>query len=135
VRLHRPRHLHLRPGRAHAGHLIERLLAELPPRVRAVVDTGAFARLRSTEHPIVERLAEATQSHVVAYDLRTTGGDGLALCATVTEAEIDRDQVAALRAGERELAPWIALVAYARPAELRQPEEALLRTAAAGRST
>jgi hypothetical protein len=103
--------------------------------VRAVVDTGVFARLRGAERLVVERLAEATASHVVAYDLRATTGEGLPLCATVAEAELDRDQVAALRAGEQELAPWIALVAYARPAEMRQPEEVLLRTAAARRST
>jgi predicted kinase len=98
------------------------LLAELSPRLRAAIDTSVFARLEPSERDAVERLAYATGSHVVAYDLRITGA-GLALCATVRQADLDPDQLGALRAVERELAPWIALVAYARPAELRRPEE------------
>jgi hypothetical protein len=109
------------------------LLAELPSRVRAVIDTGVFARLGGTERQTLERLAEATGSHVVAYDLRITGKE-LPLCAAVGQADLDRDQIAALRAAERKLPPWIALVGYARPAEMRLPEEVLVRAAATRRT-
>ena len=98
------------------------LLAELPSRVRTLVDTSVFARLDTAERLVVERLAEANGSHVVAYDLRATG-KRLPLCAVVAQADLDRGQIAALRAAEQGIGPWIALVAYARPAELRQPEE------------
>jgi hypothetical protein len=99
------------------------LLAELPARVRALVDTSVFARLDSAERRVVDRLAQATRSHVVAYDLRVTG-ERLPLCATVAQADLDREQIGALRAAEQGIGPWIALVAYARPAVLRQPERA-----------
>jgi hypothetical protein len=87
--------------------------------VRAVVDTTVFARLGGFEQTL-DRLAESTGSHVVAYDLRVTG-QGLPLCAAIAWAHLDRGQLAALRAVEHELPPRIVLVAYARPAELRPP--------------
>ena len=66
----------------------------------------------------------------MAYDLRVTG-KALPLCTVVGQAYIGRDQVALLQAAEQDIPAWIALVAYARPAEMRHSEEVLVRAAAA----
>jgi hypothetical protein len=97
--------------------------------VRAVVDTTVFAPLDGLERALA-RLAEITESHVVAYDLRVTG-QGLPLCAAIAQAHLERGQLAAVHRVERELPPWIVLVAYARPTELRNPVQALTQAAAA----
>lgn len=97
---------------------LELLLAELPPGVRAEIDTTVFAGPDQVEADELRRLADATDSHLVSYDLRV-GAQGRHLCRTVVQADLSGDGIAALQAAERELPPWISLVAYARPAELR----------------
>jgi hypothetical protein len=104
-------------ARSHPGSL-GALLAELPAGLRAAIDTTVFARLGDADREVLRRISEATGAHVVAYDLRVAG-DGLALCTAVAQAYLAPAHLAALRAAERELPGWIALVAYARPAELR----------------
>jgi hypothetical protein len=113
------------PGHAHSPTLCA-LLAELPPRVRAAIDTGVFARLSGRDRDTVEHLAELTGAYIVAYDLHIAGR-GLPLCAAVGQAYLDRDELAALQTAERRLLPGIALVAYARPAEMRLAEDVLIR--------
>jgi hypothetical protein len=104
------------------------LLAELPFRVRAVVDVSVFARLSAAHRLAVQCLAAALGTHVVAYAPHAAG-PGLPLCAAVGQTRLDQGEIAALQAVERELPPGTVLVAYARPAEPRLSEEALLRAA------
>ncbi len=105
-----------------------RCLAELPPRARAAVDTSVFAPLDSFDGDMVDHLAEIIGAHVVAYDLRRPGR-GLALCSAIGHADLSPDRVAALRAAEGRLPAWIALVAYARPLEMRIRKDALIASA------
>jgi len=105
-----------------------RCLAELPPRARAAIDTSVFAPLNSFDDDMADHLAEITGAHVVAYDLRRPGR-GLALCSAIRQADLPLDRVAALRAAEGRLPAWIALVAYARPVEMRLQQDALIASA------
>jgi hypothetical protein len=110
------------------------LLGELPPRIRAVIDTSVFPRLGDAHGRIVECVAALTGAHVIAYNLRKRER-GLPLCTVVGQAYLGREPIARLRAAERRLPPGIVLVAYARPAEMRLPEETLIRAAPRTRST
>ncbi len=98
--------------------------------MRVLIDTGVFAVLDSRERVAVDRLARLTGAHVVAYDLRQPGR-GLPLCAVAVQAHLALDRITALQEAERAFEPWIALVAYARPSELRLPIDDLVRAASA----
>lgn len=108
-----------RPGAIEA---LRTLLGELPPRVRAAIDTTVFAPL---DEPLQRRVVDLSAAHVVAYDTRVAG-HGLPLCTVVRHARLAPDQIAQLRAAERELPAHIVLVAYSRPARLRASAEVLL---------
>ena len=95
-----------------------RCLAEIPPRARAAIDTSVFPPLNEGDDDMLDHLVELTGAHVLAYDLRRPGR-GLALCSAIGHADLSLDQVAALRAAEGRLPAGIALVAYARPLEMR----------------
>jgi hypothetical protein len=109
------------------------LLAELPPRLPALIDTTSFRQLDPEERAAVERLGELTHAYLVAYDLRNVER-GLPLCTAVGQAWIGADEIAALQAVEDTLPPHTALVAYARPVQVRLPEEVLVRAARAIRA-
>jgi hypothetical protein len=112
----------------HASSSLRALLDELSPRLRAVVDTDVFASLTTDQQQMLHELAELTGAHIVAYDLRVQGSR-LPLCDVVVQAYPADDLIAALRAAEATVPSWIALVAYARPARVRLPEDALVRAA------
>ncbi len=106
------------------------LPADLPRSVPLLLASGASVALHSRERAAFDRLARLTGAHVVAYDLRQPGR-GLPLCAVAVQAHLALDRITALQEAERAFEPWIALVAYARPSELRLPIDDLVRAASA----
>lgn len=93
------------------------LLAEVPRRVRAAVDTDVFASLNASERTVLDRISNVTGAHVVAYTTHVRG-NGIALCEVARSARLDERQLATLQDAERELGRGIVLVAYARSGRL-----------------
>jgi hypothetical protein len=109
---------------------VDELLKELPLDVRQVLDTAQFARLDDEQSAALRALSELTDSHVIAHRLRMP--HGLPLWEVAGPAyHLDKHELDALHQTQRVVGSDIALVAYARPLELRLPAHVLVSAAGA----
>ena len=112
---------------------MDELLDELPRALPELLDADQFARLSPEQTSVLRALSESTKAHVIAHRLRVP--HGLPLWDVAGPAYyLEHDHLEALKVAERGFGADVALVAYARPLELRLPARVLIAAAQAYRA-